>query len=770
MRFAFALFGVFLMATLAAGEVIPGQYLVEMEGRPAGKNAAARQAMRRTHAGMEPRLSAVGGRMRASLTATANVLLVDAPGVSAGDLLKIPGVINVYPVEEMRIHMDSVPSLVGAVNAWRNYGGEDRAGEGVKIGIIDTGIDHHHPAFRDASMKPPDGYPKVDLEEDLPYTTGKIIVARSYARLDEAMPGDKTPADLAGHGTSVAMAAAGVIHETPVGRASGLAPKAWLGNYRANRPGNSGTFRTDAVMKAFDDAVADGMDVINLSLGSALSTRPEDDLFTRMVERAAAQGVIVVVSAGNEGPDSMTIGSRAVPPLVIAAGSTRHGRILTSTFRLGEYVARAVPGSGSPAATPAVTAPLADVEAIAGNGLACAALPQGSMAGRIALILRGDCTFEVKLNNAAAAGAVAALVYTNSGSPDAITMAVGNASLPAAMLSHQDGVELRSRLAAGVDIEGTLRFALSAFPADSGRLSTFSSIGPNTDFTIKPDLVTIGQDVYTAQAGGGYRSVQGTSFSAPVVAGAAAVVKWARPGLTVEQYRSLLINSASWYDAPTQHRGAGSLNVDAAANTWLAASPALVSFGAAGIRANPTQRITVSNLGTLRESYSILVNPTKGVAAPSASTTAIDLEPGRTGSFTVTLAADDLPPGETEGLIVIRGSVSGSEIRVPYWHGVPSHQPSRISVVQSASSGTVSATVRDAIMFRILDDSGLPVNSIEPEIIPETEGSEVVRIRSLNGLYPAVWSADLRLAAAPGPVRFKVRAGAIERTLSITAR
>jgi subtilisin family serine protease len=720
---------------------------------------------------MEPRLAGVGGRLRASITATANVLLVEAPNASIEDLLRIPGVLRVFPVEELHADMDSVPSLVSAVNAWRNYGGGERAGEGIKIGIIDTGIDHTHTAFQDPSLRPPNGYPKVDLEEDLPYTTGKIIVARSYARLDAAMPGDKTPADIFGHGTSVAMTAAGAIHETPVGRASGIAPKAWLGNYRANRPGNSGTFRTDAVMKAFDDAVADGMDVINLSLGSSLSTRPEDDLFTSMVERAAAQGVIVVVSAGNEGPDPMTIGSRAIPPLVIAAGSTRHGRILTSTFRLGEsYVARAVPGTGSPATTPTVTAPVADVETIAGNGLACTALPAGSLAGRIALILRGDCTFEVKISNAAAAGAVAALIYSNSGSPDPITMSAGAASLPAAMLSYQDGAELRLRLAGGATVEGSLRFSLSAYPADSGKLSSFSSIGPNTDFTIKPDLVTIGQDVYTARAGGGYRTVQGTSFSSPIAAGAAAVTKWARPGLLVEQYRSMLINSAGWYDAPIQQRGGGSLNVDAAASTWLAAAPALVSFGASGLRANPSQILTVTNLGTLRESYSVVVSPTKGVAAPSASVSSIELEPGKTGSFTLSLTASDLPPGETEGLIVIRGSVSGSEIRVPYWHGVPSNEPAMISVVQSTTTGGVGSTLRDAVFFRVLDASGLPVTLIEPEIIAETEGAEVVRIRSLNSQFPAVWSADLRLSATPGTVRFRVRAGGVERALAITAR
>jgi hypothetical protein len=376
----------------------------------------------------------------------------------------------------------------------------------------------------------------------------------------------------------------------------------------------------------------------------------------------------------------------------------------------------------------------------------------------------------MKINNAAAAGAVAALVYSTAGSPDAITMAVGEARLPAAMLSFQDGVELKSRLAAGVTVEGTLRFSLAPFPADSGRLSTFSSIGPNTDFTIKPDLVTIGQDVYTARTGGGYRTVQGTSFSAPIVAGAAALTKWARPGLSVEQYRSLLINSASWYDAPTQQRGGGALNVEAAASTWLAASPALVSFGASGLRVNASQRVTISNLGTLRESYSIVVVPTKGVAAPEVSASAVEVEPGKTNSFTLTLAASDLPAGETEGLVVIRGAVSGAEIRVPYWHGVPSNVPFQISVVQSTTTGTVSATVRDAVFFRVLDASGLPVSSLEPEIIPETEGAEVVRIRSLNNQYPAVWSADLRLAATPGQVRFKVRAGEIERTLSITAR
>ncbi len=189
------------------------------------------------------------------------------------------------------------------------------------------------------------------------------------------------------------------------------------------------------------------------------------------------------------------------------------------------------------------------------DGLACAALPANSLAGRIGLISRGTCSFETKVNNAQRAGAVAALIYSTQESPDPISMALGSATLPVEMVSYDNGIAIKQTLASQPSLAGTMQFALNAVPQIANRLTDFSAAGPNVDTGIKPDLTAVGADIYVAtqtlDANGemydpsGYVLVDGTSFSTPLVAGAAALIKTARPGLSVDQYRSLLINSAA---------------------------------------------------------------------------------------------------------------------------------------------------------------------------------------------------------------------------------
>src|SRR5205085_1600502 len=214
----------------------------------------------------------------------------------------------------------------------------------------------------------------------------------------------------------------------------------------------------------------------------------------------------------------------------------------------------AIPGDGASPSAP-VSAALMDVAQLDPTGLACQALPRGSLSGSTALILRGTCNFEDKINFAQQAGAVAAIIYTDAARPDPINMSVGAATLPATMVGYDTGVNLKQQLAAG-KVVATLVFTLGAVGVNANRLSSSSSAGPNTDYGIKPDLVAVGTSIYTAKpsnagtaGSGGYVVESGTSFSSPMVAGAAALLKAARPGLSAAQYRSLLINSATSLNA-----------------------------------------------------------------------------------------------------------------------------------------------------------------------------------------------------------------------------
>ena len=201
----------------------------------------------------------------------------------------------------------------------------------------------------------------------------------------------------------------------------------------------------DAIIKALDDAVSDGMDIVNLSLGSDLAPRLADDPEVEAIERASRAGVLVVVAAGNNGPDPDTIASPATAPSAIAVGASRNDRSFSSTADvagIGTFVA--VNGDGTPSSG-SVTGTLLDVATLDPTGLACSALAPDAVKGRIVLIRRGTCTFEWKLNNVQAGGAAGALVYAAEAAPEPFVMGTGTATLPAQMVSNADGLRSRPR-------------------------------------------------------------------------------------------------------------------------------------------------------------------------------------------------------------------------------------------------------------------------------------------------------------------------------------
>jgi subtilisin family serine protease len=643
----------------------------------------------------------------------------------------------------------------------------DLAGAGVRIGIIDTGIDATHPAFVDPSIPMPEGFPRANRASDLAYTSNRVIVARSYRSLFSGL-GDTSAADSDGHGTAVAMAAAGGVQPAGNTTISGAAPKAYLGNYNVFPPGDASTTRADVVLKALDDAVRDGMDVINLSLGAAYALRPDDDFFTRVAERLGALGVVVVVSAGNEGPEPFTIGDTSVAPAVIAVGATWNDRSIGASVRPASGPAfEAVAGDGPRPFSP-VTAPLADVAVFDQTGLACGVLPPGSLAGRLTLIQRGTCFFEEKLNNAQAAGAVGAVVYTDD--RPVVGMSVGAATLPGVMVSREDGLALKLLAVAASPPLVTVDYRVVK-PEDPNRVASFSSRGPNTDLSIKPDLVAVGTALNTATLNDDYDTVDGTSFSAPIVAGAVAVLKAARPGLSAEHYRSLLINAASPVVLSTgepvgvQQAGGGDLNLEASLETAITASPPSVSFGAGS--GSIVRRLRIYNLGSDADTVSLSAEPIGSGLVPLISETGLALAPRGAATVNLTMAAAGAAAGEYQGFIRIRGSRPGSDIRVPYWLGVPSGSPARIKIVDQIDSGSAGSLQRYALAIRITDSAGVPVKDPAPTVTPVSGGGTVVSVFSSDELYPGLFEVNIRLGATPGQNVFRVEAGGLTKDVSI---
>ena len=173
-----------------------------------------------------------------------NAVFVTASPARVSELERLPGVKAVVEMRYARKFINQATQLVNAPAAWTATGGVGNAGAGIRIAIIDTGIDQTHPAFQDSSLAMPAGFPVCSGfdGECSAFTNNKVIVARSYVRVmaagsdpanpaADSRPDDYTPRDQDGHGTAVASIAAAVPNGTSI-RFHGMAPKAYLGNYK----------------------------------------------------------------------------------------------------------------------------------------------------------------------------------------------------------------------------------------------------------------------------------------------------------------------------------------------------------------------------------------------------------------------------------------------------------------------------------------------------------------------------------------------------------
>ena len=261
-----------------------------------------------------------GAEVVGSVRHVLNAIFIRATREQVRQFQRLGGVERVVRNARFKMLLNRAGEIVRAPQAWDALGGIDNAGAGLRIGIIDSGIETTHPALVDDDLTPPPGFPKA-RPADLGFTTKKIIVARSYVSLlnpadpNFSRPDDYSPRDRVGHGTAVATIAAGRRVEAPAATITGIAPKAFLGNYKIfGSPGINDFSDTSAVIAAIDDAVTDGMDIISISFGAvaqfpfdeqggACSDNPDVlcDPAALAAQTAAEMGVVVVASAGNAG-------------------------------------------------------------------------------------------------------------------------------------------------------------------------------------------------------------------------------------------------------------------------------------------------------------------------------------------------------------------------------------------------------------------------------------------------------------------------------------
>src|SRR5215469_5098763 len=352
-----------------------------------------------------------GVRVRAELRKLANAVVIEAPASAISLISSLPAVRNVELSKRYHALLDKSVPLIGAPTVWSIAGGAASAGKGVKIAILDTGIDISNPLFADAGFTAPNGFPIGDPSQ----VNNKVIVAKAF------LGSDSSAADQNGHGTNVAGIAAGDFNtETPLGPVSGVAPGAFLGNYRVLSASGSGF--DFLIAEGLEEAVSDGFDIASLSLGATAGSTL--GVLDTAVENAVSAGMVVVAAAGNDGDTGqMSIDSPGVAPHAITVAASSNGHVIGPTVQV------VTPGPVSPDLQkiestqgqtcsfdfPAVFGPLSliDEATIDKKKRACKAnkLPPGSMTGKIALVQRGICNFSDKINNVAAVGAVGAIIY-----------------------------------------------------------------------------------------------------------------------------------------------------------------------------------------------------------------------------------------------------------------------------------------------------------------------------------------------------------------------
>jgi minor extracellular serine protease Vpr len=561
----------------------------------------------------------------------------------------------------------------------------------MKIGVIDSGIDQTHPFLTDNSLTPPAGFPKFDSGNQQ-FTSKKVIVARVYFTPNQGK--SFTAEALQDHGTHVSGTIAGVNGTTAPAQGkfpavkglTGVAPKAFLGNYNVF-PGDLLSATSHDIAQAIDDAVKDGMDVINMSLGGGI--RGFQDQLTVASNRAVKAGVVVAIAAGNSGPGVNTVESPGQAADAITACASTNNHFFGISVTVGASKFGAAVGDFN-AFDPAVTAQLANWNNTAAglaNGTAtqaCTPIAAGTHAGKIVVIDRGTCTFSAKIRNARDAGAFGVLVVNNSpgdpaamgqdGTPDQPT------TTPAVMLALADRGAIRTAAAASTSATANGAAFVEVLTNNENFLAAFSSRGPTNLLDIKPEVCAPGVNVLSSVLKGGFEMFQGTSMATPHIAGSSALLLQLhaddpRPW-TPAMVKSALVNTATRDErlgtTNPQNIGGGVVNLGAATSTKAVLEPATLSFRKIepGSGQSKTIAVTVTNVTSATVTYSaaaaVTVGASTGVVA-SVSPSSLTLGAGQSATLNVTVAASkSAASGQYFGRLTVTPN-KGAAVAAPLW-------------------------------------------------------------------------------------------------------
>ncbi len=644
---------------------------------------------------------------------------------------------------------------------WKRLGGAADAGRGTIVGVVDTGITPESDAFKDKGMAPPAVWNGAcEAGEQFPASTcnNKLIGARWF--LDGLISGSGgdvpegailSPRDDDGHGTHVAASAVGDKGVDPViggnglgvDRLTGIAPAAYLAVYKAC---SEGVCSNVDIVSAIDAAVADGVDVLNLSLGGPVDPRNPVDPVEVALLNADAAGVFVAVAAGNAGASEGAIGSPAAAPWTTAVAATTGTRTFRTRLDVTGAGHASVPASG--VASGLADAPLADAATFGPRTDDVTLDPRycydGFTAAQVrgkVVICEGFAPLDLLESTLHDDGALGLVLVVADGTADAADAGV----IPTVFIKPGDADAVHAALDGG---PGTVTFgAAAATPWPADRVADFSSRGPSTvtHDLLRPDVAAPGVDVLSAfplvnwltQYGGvpqeRFAVESGTSMASPQVAGVGALLTQLHPRWSSAAIRSALVTTA----APASDGGApaspvavggGRVDPQAAADAELVVAPTADEYRryAAGIEPGSvdaagdpiaprdlnlpsisldgagdtvTVQRTVTDVASARGEFHVSVQGTDYDGLDARVTpNRFTLAPGQSQTLTIELAAFNGTREFRPGAVVLHDTVSGRDTRLPLAIRDPGvfDPPAQLALDAGAADGAKGLDVRIA--------------------------------------------------------------------------
>jgi minor extracellular serine protease Vpr len=664
----------------------PAYWFVELAGKPTADGGSQASLKKEQDAfRKEAKKAGLTYKERFAFTTLWNGLSIQAGASQFGKISSLAGVKAVYPVETIPMpatspladpELATALAMTGADIAQNELG---YTGAGIKVAVMDTGIDYDHPDLGGCFG------PGCRVATGWDFVGDSFNADPSSAGYNPVPVPDPLPDDCNGHGTHVA----GIIGAN--GDVVGVAPEVTFGAYRVF--GCEGSTTADIMIAAMEQALADKMHVLNMSIGSAFNTWAQYPT-AAAADRLVSKGMVVVASIGNSGASGLySAGAPGVGNNVIGVASFDNTHINALTFIVnpsGQQVAY-LPLATTP--DPPTSGTSAEVVYV---GRGCVSTLGDTHlvdpGGKVALIVRGDCTFEEKYAGAFNAGAVGVVIHNN------VTGLFAGGGVTARSIfgigiSLADGTHIRSRLTAGETV--TLDWTdvrINAANPTGGLISSFSSYGLGAELALKPDIGAPGgliRSTYPLEKGA-YAIISGTSMASPHVAGGAALLLEARPKTAPLAVRDILQNSAdpkNWWGNPglgfldnVHRQGAGMLDIDDAILSTTLVTPAKLSLGES--EAGPaTRSLKIENKGTAAVTYNLSHIPAlstgpntftvgffTGFASATFSAPSVTVPAGGTAMVDVTITAN---PGLADksmygGYLVFTPQGGGQTYRVPY--------------------------------------------------------------------------------------------------------